>query len=61
MMMTTLRKAYRVKGPRPIAAAGGTYITGRKAIAEARKAEEEERKARQQQYKAKKGKGKKKK
>ena len=52
---------YRVKGPRPIAAAGGKYITGRKAIAEARKAEEEERKARQQQYKAKKGKGKKKK
>ena len=52
---------YRVKGPRPIAAAGGKYITGRKAAAEARKAEEEARKAKQQQYKAKKGKGKKKK
>ena len=52
---------YRVKGPRPIAAAGGKYITGRKAIAEAKKAEEEARKAKQQQYKAKKGKGKKKK
>ena len=32
---------YKVKGPRPIAAGGGTYITGRKALAEARKAEEE--------------------
>ncbi len=32
---------YRVKGPRPIAACGSTYITGRKAEAEARKAEEE--------------------
>lgn len=32
---------YKVKGPRPIAAAGGKYITGRKALAEARKAEEE--------------------
>ena len=28
---------YRVKGPRPIAAAGGKYITGRKAAAEAKK------------------------
>ena len=37
---------YRVKGPRPISAAGSTYITGRKAEAEARaaaKAAEEER------------------
>lgn len=33
--------SYRVKGPRPIAAAGGRYITGRKAEAEARRAEEE--------------------
>lgn len=32
---------YKVKGPRPISAAGGKYITGRKALAEARKAEEE--------------------
>lgn len=47
---------YRVKGPRPISAAGGKYVTGRKAIAEAKKAEEERRKAQQ----AKKGKGKKK-
>ena len=52
---------YRVKGPRPIATAGGKYITGRKALAEAKKAEEEARKAQQKQYKAKKGKGKKKK
>ena len=52
---------YRVKGPRPIAPAGGKYITGRKALAEAKKAEEEARKAQQKQYKAKKGKGKKKK
>ncbi len=48
---------YHVKGPRPIAAAGGKYITGRKAIAEAKAAEEERRKA--QKAKAK-GKGKKK-
>lgn len=48
---------YHVKGPRPIAAAGGRYITGRKALAEAKKAEEERRKA--QKAKAK-GKGKKK-
>ncbi|MBR4020634.1 MAG: Ig-like domain-containing protein [Firmicutes bacterium] len=32
---------YRVKGPRPISASGSTFITGRKAEAEARKAEEE--------------------
>lgn len=32
---------HRVKGPRPISAAGSTFITGRKAEAEARKAEEE--------------------
>lgn len=32
---------YRVKGPRPISAGGSTYITGRKALAEARAAEEE--------------------
>ena len=32
---------YRVKGPRPISAGGSSYITGRKAIAEAKKAEEE--------------------
>lgn len=36
--------AYRVHGPRPISAAGSTYKTGRKAIAEAKKAAEEERK-----------------
>lgn len=32
---------HKVKGPRPISAAGSTFITGRKAEAEARKAEEE--------------------
>ena len=32
---------YKVKGPRPISATGSTFITGRKAEAEARKAEEE--------------------
>lgn len=32
---------YKVKGPRPISASGSTYITGRKAEAEARAAEEE--------------------
>ncbi len=37
----TLPGRYRVHGPRPIAAAGAKYITGRKAIAEAKKAEEE--------------------
>lgn len=44
--------SYRVKGPRPISAAGGKYVTGRKAAAEAKRAEEERRKA--QQHKAKK-------
>lgn len=33
--------SYKVKGPRPISAAGSSYITGRKALAEARIAEEE--------------------
>ncbi len=32
---------YKVKGPRPISAGGSSYITGRKAEAEARAAEEE--------------------
>ena len=32
---------YKVKGPRPISQGGSTYITGRKALAEAKKAEEE--------------------
>lgn len=36
---------HRVKGPRPISAAGCTYKTGRKAIAEQKKAEEARRKA----------------
>lgn len=45
---------YRVKGPHPISAAGGKYITGRKAIAEAKKAEEERRKAQKAKSKAKK-------
>lgn len=45
---------YRVKGPRPISAAGGRYITGRKAIAEAQKAEEERRKAQKAKSKGKK-------
>lgn len=48
---------YHVKGPRPISAAGGKYITGRKAAAEAEKAEEERRKAQQAKSK---GKGRKK-
>lgn len=52
---------YRVKGPRPIAAGGGKYITGRKAAAEAKKAEAEAKKAQQKQHKAKTGKGKNKK
>lgn len=47
---------YHVKAPRPISAAGGRYVSGRKAIAEAKKAEEERRKAQH----SKKGKGKKK-
>lgn len=34
---------YKVKGPRPISAAGSTYITGRKAEAEARATAQEER------------------
>ncbi len=51
---------YHVKGPRPISAAGGKYITGRKAIAEAKKAEEEKRKAWEEKAKKGKGKGKKK-
>lgn len=53
---------HKVKGPRPIAAAGGKYITGRKAEAEARKAADAERKAQQAKWaaNAKKGKGKKK-
>ena len=46
-----------MKGPRPISAAGGKYITGRKAAAEAEKAEEERRKAQQAKSK---GKGRKK-
>lgn len=32
---------YKVKGPRPVSAGGSSFITGRKAIAEARIAEEE--------------------
>lgn len=32
---------YKVKGPKPISAGGSSFITGRKAIAEAKKAEEE--------------------
>ena len=32
---------FKVKGPRPISEAGGKYITGRKALAEAQAAEEE--------------------
>lgn len=47
---------YKVKGPRPISAGGGKYITGRKALAEAKKAEEEARAARRKAQ----GKGKKK-
>lgn len=52
---------YRVKAPRPISAAGGKYITGRKAVAEAKKAEAAAKKAQQKQQKAKAGKGKNKK
>lgn len=52
---------YRVKRPRPIAEAGSTYITGRKAEAEARKAEEAARKEAQKRRTVKKGKGKRKK
>lgn len=32
---------YRVKGPKPVSAGGSSFITGRKAIAEAKRAEEE--------------------
>lgn len=32
---------FKVKGPKPISAGGSSYITGRKAIAEAKRAEEE--------------------
>lgn len=54
---------YKVKGPRPIAAAGGNYITGRKAEAEAKAAAEAARKEQEAKWaaNAKKGKGKKKK
>ncbi len=53
---------YRVKAPRPISAGGSTYITGRKAIAEAKKAEAAAKKAAKSQHKnVKKGQGKKKK
>ncbi|MDR2355178.1 MAG: hypothetical protein LBE16_03175 [Clostridiales Family XIII bacterium] len=40
------RRVKRVKGPRPIAAAGGRYRTGRKAAAEKRAREEAARRAR---------------
>ena len=43
---------YKVKGPRPISAGGSIFVTGRKALAEAKKAEEE--KAKQQRNKKKK-------
>ena len=54
---------YKVKSPRPIAAAGGKYITGRKAEAEAKAAAEAARKEQEAKWaaNAKKGKGKKKK
>jgi len=63
MAMYEAEGKYKVKGPRPIAAAGGKYITGRKAEAEVRKAAEAEKKAQQAKWaaNAKKGKGKKKK
>ena len=32
---------YKVKGPKPVSAGGSSFITGRKAIAEAKRAEEE--------------------
>ena len=53
---------YRVARKRPISEGGSSYITGRKAIAEAKKAEEEARKAAKaaQKRNVKKGKGKKK-
>ena len=54
---------YRVSKRRPISEGGSTYITGRKAIAEAKKAEAEAKKAAKAAAKrnVKKGKGKKKK
>lgn len=54
---------YRVARKRPISEGGSAYITGRKAIAEAKKAEEAARKAAKaaQKHNVKKGKGKKKK
>ena len=54
---------YRVGKPRTVREGGSSYITGRKAIAEAKKAEEEARKAAKaaQKHNVKKGKGKKKK
>jgi hypothetical protein len=53
---------YRVGKPRTVREGGSSYITGRKAIAEAKKAEEEARKAAKaaQKRNVKKGKGKKK-
>ncbi|MDR1573357.1 MAG: hypothetical protein LBS24_03505 [Clostridiales Family XIII bacterium] len=42
----SLRRVKRVKGPRPIAAAGSDYRTGRKAAAEKKAREEAERRAR---------------
>ena len=44
---------YKVKGPRPISEGGSTYITGRKALAEAKKAEEERLAKRRAKYKKK--------
>ena len=54
---------YRVHRRRPISEGGSSYITGRKAIAEAKKAEEAARKAAKAEAKrnVKKGKGRKKK
>ena len=54
---------YRVKGPRPVSAAGSTYAAARKAEAEARRAKEAEKRAQEAKWaaNAKKGKGKKKK
>ena len=54
---------YKVKAPRPIAAGGSTYITGRKAEAEKRAAELAARKEQEAKWaaNAKRGKGKKKK
>ena len=44
---------YKVKGPRPISEGGSTYITGRKALTEAKKAEEERLAKRRAKYKKK--------